>query len=288
MLRIVACDSRRGDDDALKIAAQERDAGAFDRDVGAGSHRDADVGRGKRRRVVHPVAGHGDDPPLLAQAFDRFALVLRQDFRLDLRDAELARDRFGGRAIVAGQHHDADARVALSARTASGGRRLDRDRRRRSRRHALPSIAAKIAVAPSLRRSSAAASSAADVDARRLHHEPVAERDLASVDGSGHALAGGRIEAFDLGEREVAVRRRAHDRRRQRMLARPVRGSPRAAATRPRPDRRRRCTATTLGLPSVSVPVLSTTSVSTFSNRSKRLGVLDQHARTARRVRRRP
>ena len=39
------------------------------------------------------------------------------------------------------------------------------------------------------------------------------------------------------------------------------------------------------GLPSVSVPVLSTTSVSTFSKISERLGVLDQHARPAPRAR---
>jgi hypothetical protein len=44
----------------------------------------------------------------------------------------------------------------------------------------------------------------------------------------------------------------------------------------------------TVGLPSVRVPVLSTTSVSTFSRRSSGLGVLDQHAQARRRGRRRP
>ena len=37
-------------------------------------------------------------------------------------------------------------------------------------------------------------------------------------------------------------------------------------------------TVTSVGLPSVSVPVLSTTSVSTFSQHLERLGVLGQHA----------
>ena len=38
----------------------ERDAGALHRDVGAGAHRDADVGLREGRRVVDAVAGHGD------------------------------------------------------------------------------------------------------------------------------------------------------------------------------------------------------------------------------------
>ena len=50
----------------------------------------------------------------------------------------------------------------------------------------------------------------------------------------------------------------------------------------------RATTVTSRGLPSVSVPVLSTTSVSTFSQGLERLRVLDQHARRARRGRRRP
>jgi hypothetical protein len=40
----------------------------------------------------------------------------------------------------------------------------------------------------------------------------------------------------------------------------------------------RSLTATTAGLPSVSVPVLSTTSVSTFLHALERLGILDQDA----------
>ena len=60
--------------------------------------------------------------PSFAQPLDDLALVLRQDFGLDLGDAELARDRFGGRAVVAGQHDDADARVAQQPHRL-GGRR---------------------------------------------------------------------------------------------------------------------------------------------------------------------
>jgi hypothetical protein len=51
-----------GRDDARQIALEQGDAGAFDRDVGAGAHGDADIGGGKRGRVVDAVAGHRDDP----------------------------------------------------------------------------------------------------------------------------------------------------------------------------------------------------------------------------------
>ena len=64
----------------------------------------------------------------------------------------------------------------------------------------------------------------------------------------------------------------------QRMLAGALEARGQRAAARPRRTPSRRATATTFGLPSVSVPVLSTTSVSTFSQPLERLGVLDQHA----------
>ena len=125
MLRIVACDSRRATSDAAEIAAEQGDACGFDGDIGPRAHRDPDVGGGQRWGVVDAVAGHGDDPPFLAQPFNDFALVLRQNFRLDFGDAELAPHGLCGRAIVAGEHHDADARV-LERANSVGRRRLDR------------------------------------------------------------------------------------------------------------------------------------------------------------------
>ena len=73
---------------------QQRDAGALDRDVGAGAHGDADVGGGERGRVVDAVARHGDDAALAAAARSTTALLsLGQHLGLDLVDAEPARDR---------------------------------------------------------------------------------------------------------------------------------------------------------------------------------------------------
>src|ERR1700682_5409375 len=44
-----------GANDAAQIALQQGDAGTLHRDVGAGSHRDSDVGRGKRRGGVAAI-----------------------------------------------------------------------------------------------------------------------------------------------------------------------------------------------------------------------------------------
>ena len=44
MFRIVAAAEAPRADDAAQVALDERDAGALHRDVGAGAHRDADVG----------------------------------------------------------------------------------------------------------------------------------------------------------------------------------------------------------------------------------------------------
>ena len=95
----------------LKIAPNQRDPRGLDRDIRSRAHRNADVGGRERRSIVDAVAGHGDDPAFLPQTFDGLALVLRQNFRLDFSNAELAPHGLCGRPIVAGEHHDADARL---------------------------------------------------------------------------------------------------------------------------------------------------------------------------------
>ena len=68
MLRIVAARQPPRPHDAGEVALDQRHAGALHRDVGAGAHRDADIGGGERRRVVDAVAGHGDDAALARAA----------------------------------------------------------------------------------------------------------------------------------------------------------------------------------------------------------------------------
>ena len=96
----------------------------------------------------------------------------------------------------------------------------------------------------------------------------VADRDPPAVDRADHALAGLDCEVVGRGEREAALlgaRRRSRRRAGARCRARGWRP---AAAARSRRCRRAASTATSRGLPSVRVPVLSTTSVSTFSSSS--------------------
>ena len=94
MLRIVARLRRARADDAAQVALDQRDAGALHRDVGAGAHRDADIGLRQRRRVVDAVAGHRDDAALALQALrPRRPSRSGSTSALDLVDAELRGDR---------------------------------------------------------------------------------------------------------------------------------------------------------------------------------------------------
>ena len=102
--------------DAGEIAFDQRDAGALHRDVGAGAHRDADIGFGEGGRVVDAVASHGHDAAFAAQPPHDGVLLLGQNLGLDIGDAEFCGDRLRGDAIVAGQHDDADAVGAQRSR----------------------------------------------------------------------------------------------------------------------------------------------------------------------------
>ena len=268
MLRIVACDSRRARDDAPEVAAEQRHARAFDRDIRARAHRDADVGGGERRRVVDAVAGHGDDAALLAQALRRSCPCPRGRTSASISvEAELAapplrRSRDCRRSASRPGHR------RLSARTPAGARRLDRvgdgdhaarpcrrlRRRSPSRRRA--------------RKSFAGASRASTSIAAPAINASIAERDRAALDASRHALAGTRSKPSTVAEREPRSAAARDDRGGERMLARALEARRQPQQHRPRRSPDARLDATTLGLPSVSVPVLSTTSVSTASNRS--------------------
>ena len=65
-----------------------------------------DVGQCKRGRVVDAVADHRHRPVRSPQLLNRRDLVLRQQLRADLVDAELGSHRLGGPGAVAGQHDD--------------------------------------------------------------------------------------------------------------------------------------------------------------------------------------
>ena len=55
-------------DGGPQVAADQGQVGGLDGDVGAGAHRDAQVGLGQRGGVVDPVADHRDHPALALQS----------------------------------------------------------------------------------------------------------------------------------------------------------------------------------------------------------------------------
>ena len=207
-------------DDPVEIAPQERHAGALDRHISAGPHRDADFGGGQGGGVIHAVAGHGDLAAFAHEFLDDGRLVLRQNLRLDLVDAKLARDRLSGRAIVAGHHYKAHA---LRLQSLNGGERcaLDRvgDRKNRGRP----------AVQRHEDRGGAIGSERVcrllqgpGIDTLFLQELPGADHQAAAIDDTQHPLADGRVELGRLRERQVALRGGAHDGVGERMLARPL------------------------------------------------------------------
>ena len=132
----------------------------------------------------------------------------------------------------------------------------------------LPSTAMNSAVAPSRRRSVGLRSKGAASRCRVAASTPaLPSATAASAHLAGDALAGARGEVGRVPESDAPLARRRHDRGGERMFARPLeaRGQGSMSASDEPPAG---TMAVTLGLPSVSVPVLSTTSVSTFSMRS--------------------
>ena len=85
LAKIAAALAHRRDDGGEVVVGQDH-VGRLLGDVGAGdAHRDADVGRLQRRRVVDAVAGHRDDVAVGLQRVDDAQLVLRRDARVDRR-----------------------------------------------------------------------------------------------------------------------------------------------------------------------------------------------------------
>ena len=86
----------------------------------------------------------------------------------------------------------------------------------------MPSMAMKIAVAPSPRSRSASFQGGSVAMPSSRENLCVAERDAAALDHADRAFAGRRIEAHDARKLDLALGRRRNDRRGERMLARPL------------------------------------------------------------------
>ena len=98
-----------GGDDAGEVVVEQNQVGRFLGHVGtAHAHGDADVGGLQRRRVVHAVAGHGDDLALFLQRLDDEHFLLGGDAREDdLRRIQRQLQLRGGHAahFIANDHH---------------------------------------------------------------------------------------------------------------------------------------------------------------------------------------
>ena len=119
MVRSVARASRMASGAARRSPRDQGQVGGLDRDVGAGSHRQPEIGLGERGGVVDPVADHRHDLALALQSLDLVHLFGGQHLGDHLVDADLAGDRVRRAAVVAGEQH----RVSGRARAARRSRR---------------------------------------------------------------------------------------------------------------------------------------------------------------------
>ena len=103
-----------------QVAAHQREVGRLDGDVGAGAHGEAEVGLGERGGVVHAVADHGHDPALVLEAADDVDLVGRQHLGDRPRRCRPRRPPpCAARGVVAGEQDGPQARGRAGRRTAS-------------------------------------------------------------------------------------------------------------------------------------------------------------------------
>src|SRR5699024_427243 len=105
-----------------QVPAHEGDVGGLDGDVGAGAHRQAQVGLGQCWGVVDAVADHRDDLALALESGDDVDLVLGQDLGDDLLDADLGGDPTGHGLVVAGEQDRSETQVLQALdRLGAGG-----------------------------------------------------------------------------------------------------------------------------------------------------------------------
>ena len=203
-------------------------------------------------------------------------LLLRQHLGLDLVDRQPPRHGLRGGAVVAGEHDDADALPAqrrervrrrrldrIGDRDQAGGRAVDRDED-----HGRAVLAQLLGFFRQR----------VGRDAELGEPARIAEREAPPVDHRDRALAARRVELARVRRARGFARpppRRSRGRADARWRARRSRRD--AGARSPR-CRSAGTIATTRGLPSVSVPVLSTTRVVDLLHPLQRLGVLHQHA----------
>ena len=111
-------------DDSHQIAFYQGNTGTLDRHVGSGAHGNTDICCGECRGIVDPISRHCHSCAFRLQVSDNVNFFIWHHFCLEIINAQLARDRFGGATIVACAHDHSQAhRMQLTNR--GFGRRFD-------------------------------------------------------------------------------------------------------------------------------------------------------------------
>ena len=183
-----ACDIDRGRDGA-EVGLHEHDIRRLDSCIGAAAHRRADVRARKYGSVIDAVTDEHDRAVLVADFAERAQLILRQQLRVHLVDADRLRHGVRACLTVAGQH---GGRKALRLHAADGllGVRLYRVR---------DVDMAEEAAAQRKKHLGAArrAVVAGKVDAVAVHELYVAAEQLFALERCLNALAGLFADVFD-------------------------------------------------------------------------------------------
>ena len=253
-----------------------------------GAHRQAEVGRGQRGGVVHAVADHRDHPALGLQPADDVDLAGRQhagDHVRRRRCPPRAPTVVRGRGVVAGEQHRAQAEVAQLRATASALVGFTVSATTSSPR-AAPSQPTATTVRPVRPRRAASAS----VELGRQRLRPLGQqRRPADDDGVRRAVRRRRRRPARRGPRRSRTRRTCRQRaelrgggggdRRGRPGARwPSSTAPASRSTSCRATPVAGTTSTSVIRPVVTVPVLSSTTVSTRRVLLEHLRPLDDDA----------
>ena len=128
-----------------------------------------------------------------------------------------------------------------------------------------PSTATNITACPSRRSCSARSNRSCATNPQFFAQLPIAEDDAAAINRAKHAAAGSRLKSGNGRNLQPPLFRRTHDRRGKGMFTSTFHARAQAQDLRLPEYRKASRLDANAGLPSVSVPVLSTTSVSTFS-----------------------
>ena len=189
--------------DAVEIALEQCHAGTFHGNVSSGTHCDTDIGCSQSRRIVHPIAGHGDHTPLSTEPFDDFALILGEYFSLDVRDPEFGRHCLRRRGIIARQHDHANA-GRLQGRNSRRRRGFDRIGNRNDA-SGLPVYRNEDRGRAVLAHIVGRRRQTCRIDASVRHDPPISDDQLAPFDGTGDAFTDRGVEMRDRGKRQSPV-----------------------------------------------------------------------------------